>query len=1102
MAKKSKGIELDIGGNTSGLTAALGDVDKQLKSTGQELKEVERLLKIDPSNVELLAQKEKILGEQFELNTKKIEVLKKAKKETDKEIQKGTEVDEKQYRKLNREIAATESSMNRYSKHLKEVAKTSEKAADGIEDIAEAADDAAESTDRMGGGFTIAKGAIAGFIVDGVKSFISNMKQAIEESAEFRRETALLNAASERNGYTAEQAAEGFEYLYSVLGDQTQARTALNNAQALKLSQSELMSLLHSAVGAWGAYGDSIPIDGLMESVNETAKVGKITGVLADALNWANINEDKFNAKLEKCSSEQKRQQLIVDALNGQYSTLAANYEKNNGALIEQNKRTLEQQKALARLGDTFAGVKNKAEALKAQVYNGLADAAEKLKYGLFNVNEETMHSSKVTMDNAAAVKSLTDSYAEAEQARADTVNAQMIESEGARTLADELLKLADENGNVEEANRSRAQYILGELNNALGTEYKMVDGNIKQYGKLKDNIYEVINAKKLAVLMEAQEESYREAVEKQADAQLATNNAYTDYIQKLAQVKEAREKINALNEKMSETAEKYGGTSPAVNGVKHEIEQAEIGLRTLERGCDKLKETYDSAAEQYAKYASDIETYEEAMKIASKDGTDAAINFLEQRNQAYINADSASAGYADKVKVNIGKLGSEYQSALLELNSALDLYLKTGSESAGKAVGKALEKIQAKKTDYLAAGGEIKDGIILGMDGGGKPIEVNLENLSRGIKTQLKTFEKEGAKQGRNLVLGVAEGINADADDNKAYEAMRRFSKKVLSILPKRSDQHSPSKVTKKQGENLILGVAIGISETEIEAVTAVNGVYDSIARVSENSQLSQEKMREKAQKRELSNLKNALDLELITETDYYTKLKEYRDKYCEQGSDDWYNYTLQIIKYNKKVADALESENANTLKNLKTNMSSKLSGYSEQKSLIDTEYELWGYENAKSSAYDKNEKNIETLTKKVENQEAAVKAANDALWEAKQVTGENSEESREFQIQLNKEKIELEKLNSELKEAVRLKHQLYTKSLSGSIEQNTLRAQNSISGASPIQKRAPLKEGQKMGQETTINITQTYHGYKGTVSENNAALKKTLKNAEVALA
>ena len=254
MAKKSKGIELEIGGNTAGLTKALGDVDKQLKSTGQELKEVDRLLKIDPSNVELLAQKEKILGEQFELNTKKIEVLKKAKKETDKEIQKGTEVDEKQYRKLNREIAATESSMNRYSKHLKEVAKTSEKAADGIEDIAEAADDAAESTDRMGGGFTIAKGAIAGFIVDGVKSFISNMKQAIEESAEFRRETALLNVASERNGYTAEQAAEGFEYLYSVLGDQTQARTALNNAQALKLSQSELMSLLHSAVGAWGAY--------------------------------------------------------------------------------------------------------------------------------------------------------------------------------------------------------------------------------------------------------------------------------------------------------------------------------------------------------------------------------------------------------------------------------------------------------------------------------------------------------------------------------------------------------------------------------------------------------------------------------------------------------------------------------------------------------------------------------------------------------------------------------------------------------------------------------------------------------------------------------
>ena len=51
---------------------------------------------------------------------------------------------------------------------------------------------------------------------------------------------------------------------------------------------------MHAATGIWAKYGDSIPLDGLAESINETANVGTVTGNLADALNWAGINEDDF----------------------------------------------------------------------------------------------------------------------------------------------------------------------------------------------------------------------------------------------------------------------------------------------------------------------------------------------------------------------------------------------------------------------------------------------------------------------------------------------------------------------------------------------------------------------------------------------------------------------------------------------------------------------------------------------------------------------------------------------------------------------------------------------------------------------------------------
>lgn len=1069
MAGKIKGIELEIGGNTTRLTQALKDVDKQLGATRGELKAVDRLLKFDPENTELLAQKEKLLGNQFELNKKKLEALKAAKESADSEMKSGTEINEKQYRKLNREIAATEISLKKFSKGSEELTGSAKKTAAGLENVSDAAEAAEKSTSLLSKGFTVAKGAVSGFIVEGVKTLVGNIRGAIEASNEYRREISLLNAASERNGYTADEAAEGFKYLYSILGDQTQARTALNNAQALKLSQEELLELLHSAVGAWGAYGDSIPIDGLMESVNETAKVGKITGVLADALNWAGINEDSFNEKLEKCSDEQSRQKLITQALKEQYSALASSYEKNNAGLIAQNESTIKQNESAARLGKVFDSLKIKTLAVKDAFLDSLASVAEK-----FDTNKR-------------AVEEMSEAYKNAEEERAESLNSSLAETEYTNRLADELMRLADENGNVTEANKERVQFILGELNGALGTEYTMVDNQIQKYGDLRESIYDTINAKKLSILLESQEEAYAEAINNKAEAQKNANDAYTEYAGKLAEIKTKEEELKEIQNELAS----LDTNDPDMYYWGEKLSAVSTEINRLQANAEDLKAVYDAAAETYGNYALNIETYEEATRIAAEKGTTEAVRFLEERNAAYINAEKIAEECEESTLTNIGRLGAEYQNALLELNSSLELYLKSGSNSAANAVTAALEAVEAKKKDYIAAGADIKDGIISAIDGGGKPIEADLSNLSSGIEKKLSELKTKAKPQGENLVLGLVEGIDAQNDKNAAYVAAAEFSKRLLNILPKKADMHSPSKETEKQGENLVLGVAVGISNAEIKAVTAMEGVYSDIARVAENAQLDEEKKREKARKRELSNLKNALDLELITETDYYTELKKYRDKYCEQGSEDWYNYTVQIIKYNKKVADELEKENANVLKNIRAKMSDALSANDRRADIYDTEYELWGYENPYAAADTKNEKNIELLTNKIENQKAAVKTANDALWEAKQLTGENSDESAEFQIQLNKEKIELEKLNDELEEAVRLKAKLYESNIKNSVK---------AAGKSAT-KLAPLKEGQKIGQETVINITNNYQGYKGTISENNAALKKTLKNAEVTL-
>ncbi|WP_088291079.1 DUF2207 domain-containing protein [Bacillus mycoides] len=111
MAGKIKGITIEIGGNTQPLQNALKDVNKQSDNLANELKEVERLLKFNPGNVEALAQKQKLLTQQIENTTEKLDKLKAAEQQVQAQFQNG-KISEEQYRAFRREIEFTEGSLN------------------------------------------------------------------------------------------------------------------------------------------------------------------------------------------------------------------------------------------------------------------------------------------------------------------------------------------------------------------------------------------------------------------------------------------------------------------------------------------------------------------------------------------------------------------------------------------------------------------------------------------------------------------------------------------------------------------------------------------------------------------------------------------------------------------------------------------------------------------------------------------------------------------------------------------------------------------------------------------------------------------------------
>jgi hypothetical protein len=172
-----------------------------------------------------------------------------------------------------------------------------------------------------------------------------------ENTREYRTEQGKLQAAFDASGFSADAARDTYEALNGVLGDSGQAVEAANHLAKLATNEEDLAKWTNICTGVYATFGDSIPIEGLTEAANETAKTGALTGSLADALNWAGVNEEKFSKKLEKCRTEQERQALITETLSGLYDEAADSYREINGEVIAANEAQDKLNQTMANIG-------------------------------------------------------------------------------------------------------------------------------------------------------------------------------------------------------------------------------------------------------------------------------------------------------------------------------------------------------------------------------------------------------------------------------------------------------------------------------------------------------------------------------------------------------------------------------------------------------------------------------------------------------------------------------------------------------------------------------------------------------------------------------
>lgn len=925
MANKAlKGLTIKIGADNSELLDSLKDVEKKGKDLSSELGQINKLLKLDPTNTELLAQKQKVLADAISNTEDKLDTLKEAEKQAQEQFKEG-KISEQQYRALQREVIATESKLDKYKQAVAETTEAEKRLADASDDVGQELDDQADKTrdaDRAAEGLddsagSLAKGGLAAMAAAAAAAVTSIVALA-ESSREYRNEMSKLDVAFKDNGYSSEAATRTYEELQSILGETEQAVEAANHIAALAKNEEDLAKWTEIATGVYAKFGASLPIEGLTEAVNETIRVGQVTGPLADALNWAteegemfglslkkqveftkltnaelkeltkkeleayeaqerrykNIEEwnqaileakgaeDLFNIALSECTNEQERQELITQYLTDTYSSAAAQFKKTNKEVIEANKATEKWNKATAKLGKSVEPVmtdikelgvtlledmeeplENIAEYIQDKVIPAIKSISKwvksnmpAIKAGIVGITTAMVAFKVATVANTVAQKGLggaikattvaqkaldlvmkaspwglvlagitaaaaaliaftssvdkakapvdaltkeerklmeaADKAAEAfrdqKKATDETLSGIVGEMDHVKDLADELFTLADASGKVQEKDQARADIILGQLNEALGTEYEQVDGLIGGYKELKASIDELIQSKLANSLIEAANDDYVTATENVGAALENANNKLKDYNAQKEKVKNAEAEYAKWYEYYTEQMKTADATTA------YSLQQTLIGKEEAlnkEKKLLKDKETaYYDAAAVWGEYSDTINNYEAAQTAAAEGNYQAVVDLLVKKGSGFVE-------YSDKVDEETARVLDALYNEAVGAGQKAALMRQNFEAGVGNYTEEMVKEAEEGYQDALDAFGDAyADAELVGEDMG--------DGLTEGL-------EKKRSKL-------IKKGVSLVTD--------------FLAAVRKTGDTHSPSRKTMAIGEDMGEGTVIGI--------------------------------------------------------------------------------------------------------------------------------------------------------------------------------------------------------------------------------------------------------------------------------------------------
>lgn len=453
--------------------------------------------------------------------------------------------------------------------------------------------------------------------------------------------------------------------------------------------------------------------------------------------------------------------------------------------------------------------------------------------------------------ENMEAIQSEIDSYEELKHQQDEQLATNLGEITNIQSLNNELQNLVDANGRVKEGYEARVNFIVGELNSALGLNLQLIDGEIQGYSDLETSIDDMIAKKKAEVILESQLPAYKEAVTNATNAQIEANKLE-------AEASEARMKQMSLE---AELEAEYGKDWFDLAHAKNDMRVSDWGI--LADDTKKKEEEYTKQSELVNGYYETIAGYETNATLLASGNAEAYKQIqtdilakkaetvqgqieqialekdAEQKHLEYLQGELATATTEEQRKALQAQVENSQniiKSKEEEMNGLTSTIVNKGPEYNKATKNLALQALNEFKGDtqkYFGVSEDKFQKVIDGLNSKDPEVRKKAEKSAKKMLDGIKSKDDEFSKAGANVLDGVINGSNSKVGN--LYSTMANYGTSMLNSFKASLGIKSPSRKFAELSKFIPEGIAKGINDNEDKALTAIEDMSDDLIDASD---------------------------------------------------------------------------------------------------------------------------------------------------------------------------------------------------------------------------------------------------------------------------